>query len=417
LPSSVELGRLHKYAAEQMLARVCLYEGTWMKYRNQSGWEEYLEKGVTASKDIMDNGGYSIYKPDAAYYFKDGDLVDSKTNTVANKDYPLYYREQFIQEDLTTNPECVLPKIYRLDQLTHQLSRSVNESGSGVSKDLIDDFLCTDGKPIALSSLYKGDDSTAIEFQNRDPRLRNEIDNRFLPYYLNGTIPVSNYLSDISSSSPTGFMASKFRSPVPAQNEANQTTYDLYIFRYAEVLLIYAEAKAELGTITQGDLDISINKLRSRLDEPSLPDGKMARLTINPPTDPNATINGTPRYGYTISPLIYEIRRERRIELAFEGFRWDDIVRWKAGKLLENPNTVYGIVASDAVQKEYDNYFGSKIFSGVNITTYDDWDGTKKLIAPYTVSMRKWNDKLYLSPIPSDQILLSKGNMEQNPGW
>lgn len=417
LPDQVELGRLHKYAAEQMLARVCLYEGTWMKYRNQSGWEAYLEQAATVAKDIMDNGGYAIYKPQSQYYFKAGEVVDGKTHTVADKDYLLPYKAQFIQEDLTKNPECVLPKIYRLDQLTSGLSRSVDEAGVGVSKDLIEAFLCADGKPIALSSMYKGDDSAILEMQNRDPRLRSEIDNRFLPNYLNGTTPISNFLTNISSSSPTGYVAAKFRSPVPAQNEANQTTYDMYVFRYAEVLLIYAEAKAELGAITQGDLDISINELRARLDEPDLPGGKMARLTLNPPADPRATINGQPRYGYQVSPLIYEIRRERRVELAFEGFRWDDIVRWKAGKLLENPKTVYGIVASDAVQQEYDNYFGSDIFKGTNIVTISDWDGSKKVVSPYTVPMRKWNDKLYLMPIPRDQILLSKGQIKQNPGW
>src|SRR5690606_34644823 len=160
----------------------------------------------------------------------------------------------------------------------------------------------------------------------------NMIDNRFLPNYLNGTNLASNYLTPINSNVPTGYMASKFRSPIPEQNEANQTTFDMYVFRYAEVLLIYAEAKAELGTITQGDLDKTINVLRARLDSPELPGGKMGRLTMNPPADPNeTTISGKPRYGYDVSPLIYEIRRERRIELAFEGFRWDDIVRRNAG--------------------------------------------------------------------------------------
>src|SRR5699024_8706701 len=106
-------------------------------------------------------------------------------------------------------------------------------------------------------------------------------------------------------------MASKFRSPIPEQNEANHTTFDMYIFRYAEVLLIEAEARAELGTINQDVLDKTINQLRARLDGPNLPGGKMARLSMNPPSDPNAvTITGEPRYGYTVSPLIYEIRRE-----------------------------------------------------------------------------------------------------------
>ena len=419
-PDKVDKGRLHKYAALQMMARVALYEGTWMKYRNVDGWESYLTVASTAAKEIMDDGGYQIVKPDAQYYYKTGNLIDAKTNTYATQDYPLYYREQFIQEDLTSDKECVLPKIYQLNLLTNNISRSVNESGTGVSKDFIEDFLCADGLPIALSPEYKGDDSAILEMTNRDPRFRNMIDNRFLPNYLNGVNPVSNYLTPVSTSTvPTGFMASKFRSPVPAQNEANQTTFDMYVFRYAEVLLIYAEAKAELGTITQQDLDQSVNLLRMRLDEPALPGGKMGRLTLNPPADPNAvTVTGEPRYGYIVSPLIYEIRRERRIELAFEGFRWDDIVRWHAGKLLENPKTVYGIVAGSAVRNEYDNYFGSDIFSGENFATIKDWDGkTKELVSPYTVPMRKWNDKLYLHPIPTDQITLSKGVIHQNPGW
>lgn len=144
----------------------------------------------------------------------------------------------------------------------------------------------------------------------------------------------------------------------------------------------------------------------------------MARLTMTPVPDPAATtITGQSRYGYTVSPLIYEIRRERRIELAFEGFRWDDIVRWKAGKLIENPKTVYGIVASAAVQSQYNSYFGTNMFAGINTVTIADWDKTKQILSPYTIPMRIWNDKLYLHPLPNDQLTLSKGILVQNPGW
>ncbi|PZP42812.1 MAG: RagB/SusD family nutrient uptake outer membrane protein, partial [Pseudopedobacter saltans] len=127
---------------------------------------------------------------------------------------------------------------------------------------------------------------------------------------------------------------------------------------------------------------------------------------------------GAPRYGYNVSPLIYEIRRERRIETAFDGFRWDDIVRWNAGALINNPKTVYGMVASQSVIDRYNNYFGSNLFAGINLKTITDWDGkTKQIVSPYTRAMRVWNDKLYLNPIPTDQIVLSKGNLTQNPGW
>lgn len=400
--SELENGRLNKYSALQFLARVALYEGTYMKYRNIGGWQSYLEKASSVSDQIINSGKYAIVKGNAPYTFEG---------------YPLFYRQQFIQEDLTSNKESVLARIYLKDKLMHGLSRSVNETGWGISKDFIESFLCIDGKPISLSSQYQGDESTEKEFQNRDPRLRNMVDNPKLPYFLNGTMPISYPVTSIAvNSCPTGYMASKFRDPVPAQNEANQTTYDWYVFRYAEVLLINAEAKAELGTITQEDLDKTINQLRARLDEP----GKfqMGRLFMNPPVDPLAKINGTPRYGYEVSPLIYEIRRERRIELAFEGFRWDDIVRWKAGKLIENPKTMVGITVNNNVEEKYIQFNdGTNPFTGRSFYETTDWDGKlKKMLAVYADMNRTWDDKLYLDPLPTDQMQLNP-NLTQNPGW
>lgn len=401
-PSEVESGRLHKYAALQMLARVCLYEGTWLKYRNLSGWEAYLTKAVASATTIMNSGNYGIEKGNALYMY-DG--------------YPLFYKQQFIQEDLTANKECVMPRIYKKDLLMHYMSRSVNETGIGVSKDFIEDFLCVDGKPVALSPLYLGDDSLQMEIANRDPRLRNIVDNKFMPYYLDGVKPISYPVTPIAvNQCPTGYMASKFRTPDPAQNEALKTTYDWYVFRYAEVLLTYAEAKAELGTLSQTDLDNSINKLRARLDEP----GKfaMGRLSINPEADPLATVNGSPRYGYIVSPIIYEIRRERRIELAFEGFRWDDICRWNAGKLIENPKTMLGLTVTDGVVARYTKYNGgTNPFSTRPLYSLTDWDGkSKKMLQIYSNMTRSWNDKLYLDPLPTDQLTLNK-SLKQNPGW
>lgn len=402
LPANVEKGRIHKFAALQLLARIALYEGTYMKYRNISGYETYLQQAVTASERIMNEGNYSIVKGNAPYMFE-------------NK--PLYYREQFIAEDLSTNRECVLPRIYIKDLYMHGLSRSVNETGWGISKDFIEDFLCIDGSPIALSPLYLGDDSLQMEMTNRDPRLRNIVDNKYLPYFLDGTRPIAYPVSPVAvNTCPTGYMASKFRNPVPAQNEANQTTYDWYVFRYAEVLLINAEAKAELGSINQADLDKTINLLRERLDEPG--NFEMGRLTVNPPLDPLAFVAGKPRYGYSVSPLIYEIRRERRIELAFEGFRWDDIVRWNAGKLIENPKTMLGMAVNEGVVERYKkNYGGTDQLSSRLLYNISDWDGKQKsLLQVYSTTSRVWNDKLYLDPIPTDQLVLNP-NLTQNPGW
>jgi starch-binding outer membrane protein, SusD/RagB family len=256
-----------------------------------------------------------------------------------------------------------------------------------------------------------------MEMTNRDPRLRNMIDNKNMPYYLNGVVPISYPVTPVLvSTCPTGYMAFKFRDPTPAQNEANHCSYDWYVFRYAEVLLIYAEAKAELGTITQADLDNTINKLRARLDEPG--NFTMGKLSLNPPVDPLATVSGNPRYGYAVSSLIYEIRRERRIELAFEGFRWDDIVRWNAGKLIENPKTMLGIVVNTDVSNRYKYYNGgTDQFKTRTLYTLTDWDGkTKTLLKVYSNTSRTWNDKLYLSPLPTDQLTLNT-KLVQNPGW
>ncbi len=152
------------------------------------------------------------------------------------------------------------------------------------------------------------------------------------------------------------------------------------------------------------------------MDEP----GKftMGRLSLNPPEDPMANIDGKPRYGYALSPIIYEIRRERRIELAFEGFRWNDICRWNAGKLIENPKTMLGMtVNKDVIQRYKTCNGGTDLFSSRTFYTMKDWDGkTKQFLKVYTNTTRTWDDKLYLSPLPTDQLMLNP-NLTQNPGW
>lgn len=112
-------------------------------------------------------------------------------------------------------------------------------------------------------------------------------------------------------------------------NETDQTIIngvDFPALRYAEVLLIYAEAKAELGSLTQADLDMTVNILRDRAGMP--------HMSMNPPIDPVQEA----RYPLVTSSMkaeILEIRRERRIEFALEGYRYDDLMRWAAGKLIE----------------------------------------------------------------------------------
>jgi hypothetical protein len=204
------------------------------------------------------------------------------------------------------------------------------------------------------------------------------------------------------SSCMTGYHFRKGGSVLKSNYYANMDQLAYIYFRYAEVLLNYIEAKAELNemgkaTLTQNDFDISINKIRDRINMPHL------NYTSNI-VDPNNPFTGE------IPWYLVEIRRERRIELALEGFRVDDIFRWAAA----------------------DKLIKGKIFKGAKYQWYVDrgWYETDQikqvdnegLLSPwYNTAIDQqggYDFKLnrdYLYPIPSQEIALVK--YKQNPGW
>ena len=394
-----ESGRLTNDAARTQLARICLYYGTYKNYHNESGSpssEELLNKAISLSDEIINSGNYEIVKGS-----------DSGCGQSPFDGYPLYYSNQFVQEDLSSNKEAILARYYEDGVLMHETGRQAGSSGTGLSKDFVESFLCTDGRPISVSNLYQGDGSLEDEFVNRDPRMYQIIDNKHKPYtIINGEKQVNPYPYCGANDAVTGYPCVKYRSPLQAQWEANKTTYDWFVYRYAEVLLINAEAHAELGTCTQDVLDKTINLLRDRVDMP--------HLTTSPVADP-AAIN----YGYTVSPLIYEIRRELRIELIAEGHRLGDLQRWNAMTLLENPKTMLGIRITDAVRTQYE---GNVVFGGTDGRPTVEYQGATYLYQYPSKSLndagRKWstNDKRWLDPLPTDELVLNP-NLVQNPGW
>jgi hypothetical protein len=167
--------------------------------------------------------------------------------------------------------------------------------------------------------------------------------------------------------------------------------------RFGEALLNYAEAVAELGAVTQTDLDRSINKLRDRV--------AMPHLTLNPPMDPRYANDG-------VSSLIVEIRRERRIELFMEGFRYDDLRRWKQGKKLE--------IRSMGVR--WDAYYKSKYDPNNRCTSKTSPDPATGIPYIDVYKNSDWDNpvfdesKHYLWPIPLSAISQNP-NLGQNPGW
>lgn len=372
-------GRVNRWAALAVKSRIGLFEGTWRKYHGGSNPELWLREAVNAAQDVMENGPHSL--------FSTGDPLT---------DYNSFHRTL---QDHTGNPEVMIWRRYRLGILTNVVQDYYSYSG-GATRDLVEDYLCADGLPITLSNLYQGDDVFEDVFANRDPRLRQTIlhpdDAEYYKYHNADGLPYPRIQGMPGGrTSSTGYHVIKQYNADDMIGKAYDTgEFPALILRYAEVLLNYAEAKAELQEITQGDLDISINLLRDRVNMP--------HLGLNPPMDPRYANDG-------ISSLLVEIRRERRIELMGEGFRYDDLRRWKQGRKLLKKDM--GIQWNAAAQARFP---GSIIHTGV------DPDNGKTYIEVYKNT--DWEtpvfdeNKDYLWPIPLND-LAQNPNLGQNPGW
>ncbi|NIG56754.1 RagB/SusD family nutrient uptake outer membrane protein [Chitinophaga sp. Cy-1792] len=361
-------GRLSKYQALALKARVALWEGTYRKYYAGTDGTTYLQAATDAAEQLMNSKNYSIYStgnPQSDYY------------------------NLFIQDELKGNPEAIMSMRFMASANTYNnVDRQLGESGDGYSKDFVRSYLCTDGLPTGLSPLYKGDDSLGMEIINRDPRIKQTIATRGFNFLNGDLITLPRVGTNVTS---TGYQPIKGRSSSISAWNANNSTFDFFIFRYAETLLIEAEARAELGTCTQDVLDNTINKLRDRAGMPHMTLGALQR-------DPQSHFPNVP-------VLIDEIRRERRIELATEGFRFDDLHRWKAGTLINNNETMLGMKLLPAMRAQY-------TYDVSNVRVNSDY-----YVQPYAIPSRTWNDKMYLLPIPLQQMNLNPNLAPQNTGW
>ncbi len=372
--ASAEEGRINKDIALLVKARMCLFEGTYRKYRNIAGSEKFLQEAASASQRLITEGHYQIHNTGKP-------TVD--------------YASLFNSIDLNGNKEMIMFKAYITGLLGTATSWNLqsNNFNTSASKSLIESYLCVDGKPISQSDLYLGDKTIQSEMTNRDPRLNQTIT-------FPGTgIQTSSKIPAISGSGisgvgivPTGYQIQKFW--VEDQQEyvrIQNGILDAPIFRYAEVLLINAEANAELGSATQETIDKTINLLRKRAGMPNM---VIANLVKDQKSDfPSLPV------------LLDEIRRERRVELAIEALRYDDLVRWKAGSLLNKP-----VLGMKFIQSVYPKaVIGSSIY--VNADGY---------ILPYGKSLptgRTYDeDRSYLLPLPLDELALNPA-LKQNPGW
>lgn len=357
--SAADANSVNKDVANALLSRVALYEGSISKYHGNDATRAnaLFTKARSAAAAVM-----------------------SQTYQLSSA-----YKDIYTSINLSSNAEIILFKYYVKGTFMHSLTAYLNSTTpiSGPTKSLIDSYLCTDGNPITLSPLYQGDATIIATLANRDRRLSESIGNT-LAY--RGS-PVGGLISS------TGYLVRKFNNPTITGNDLTQINANFTnapLFWLAEVFLNYAEASAELGNFTQTDANNTINRLRTRAG--------VAHLNIS--SIPNDT-----RRDADVSPLLWEIRRERRVELAFDGFRYWDLRRWKKLRYLDhtvNP----------------DIFKGAKVPSQTAGLTVD----ANMYIQPYTtLTSRVVIEPMhYLDAIPTGVKVLydiQGVTFPQNPGW
>lgn len=400
LDTEKRLNEVTKWTALALKSRFCLFEGTFRKYHGIDGWEKFLDESISASEALITGKKYTIYKG-------------------AGKE--IAYRDLFASIDAEPT-EVITARGYSAElQIFHHCNYYTLTSSygqPGLEKQLVDSYLMADGSRFTDQKEY---DKMFYydEMQNRDPRLYQTVRG---PGYrrIDGNsseVPQFGY-------TVTGYMPIKYVCSA-TYDMYNKNENDLIIYRYAEVLLNLAEARAERNTLTQADLDRTIKLLRDRVGMPNM---DMAAANANPDPFMNAQY---PLVSGSNQGVILEIRRERRVELVMENQRYPDVMRWKAGKQFERQfKGIYfpgpGFYDFDGDKKPdlclYEKgkkpsdlqKVGQTLEIGTNILLEH---GTYGNIVVNPNIKKTWTEnKDYLYPIPITELILNP-DLGQNPDW
>jgi hypothetical protein len=385
--------RANREAALGFKTRVALYEGSWQKYHAGNAFgtpgaapNKYFRQVVSAAEELINGnytaGIYSTGKPD----YTDGAAPDADFFNLLGMD------------DMSGANEILFYRGFNLaDGFGNEVQRSLAERyhGRAVTWEWVTSCLGKDGKPynyLETGRTIKGNGFLTKIAEDCDPRFKFTV---WIPGDLMSENEVDTYFDfpkldeGLQAISPSGFQPKKTANPYAAGVEVvtsdSQTGY-IYL-RYGEVLLNYAEAKCELeGTVATEQLSL----LRRRVGMPD--------FTVNPQSaDPNRI-----DYGYSVSDALYEIRRERRVEMALEGQRDEDLMRWAAHKLFQHKRPM----GYPFLQSEFPEYNPPLDANGL----IDYWAGR----LPNGYQFRENQDYLY--SIPQDELTLNP-NLKQNPGW
>jgi hypothetical protein len=393
-----------KDAALALKSRVALFEGTFRKYHPEfnlgSTADKWLNASADAAKQLMDGKRYSLYT---------GSGTSDSYRQVFVRDVPI------AQEVILTLAQSTALGV------RHQANWNLTSAtvGARVSfvRQFINTYLNVDGTPFTSRPGYQTM-TFQEETKGRDARLAQTIR---VPGYkrVQSGAPVA--APPAFTYTYTGYHPTKYATDDASQDGGALNTNAVHLFRYAEVLLNYAEAKAELGQLTDADWAQTVGATRARA-------GITGGLTSLPTAvDPYLKATYFPDVS---NPAILEIRRERGIELALEGLRFYDIVRWARGPLMEmewrgiyvpQANTNLDLDENGAPDVDFYTVNPANRVNGVTYIAVTGSDfklanGTSGEIVWRNDIARKWDQKMYLYPIPESDLLTNPA-LKQNPGW
>lgn len=429
---SQENSLVSKYAALALKSRACLFEASYRKYHGESGTlftvKGLYEQCVDACDKLMNSKVFSLNTTTVS---------DSYMNTSSRG----AYRSLFYSRTILTNEVILGRAASKEEGVKGEANWRFNSGSYGnsycLSRAFVQTYLKTDGTFYSDAAAY----STIAfknEFTNRDLRLKQTV--KGPEYAMSGGSSFDKVADIVNNVAPTGYHPIKFVEDITSKNNKSDNENGYPIIRYAEVLLNYAEAKAELGTITDTDWQNTIGALRKRA---GISASAAAVTTL--PTTVDSYLQKT-FYPKTTSAVLLEIRRERAIELVYEGFRANDLKRWAEGKRFETvpwtgihisglntPIDINGDNVTDYyfTEKEVDEIPAQyKMYYVKILPDGSDEQGLRADQNPnggydlrYELSLkRKWYDdgRQYLNPIPA-QIVRDYANrgysIQQNPGW
>jgi len=397
LPETHSVYEVNKWTALALKSRICLFEGTFRKYHGLENFTDLLGLASDAALDVIKNGGYQLYKSGSEPY-----------------------RDLFASLDADAD-EVILARAYSaslgVKHNANNASFSASQGCPGFTKRFVNLYLNSDGSRFTDKTDY--DKLTyAEETQNRDPRMAQTI---LCPGYIQKgetsktTLPFSTTVS--------GYRYIKYVMQ-KGYDGYNASVCDMPLFRLAEVYLNFAEAKAELGTFTQTDADMSINKLRDRVGMPNL---DVIVANQNPDVYLTAYFQNVTQSSST--GVILEIRRERIVELALEGFHYYDMMRWKEGVAftlpflgqyfpgegkydLDNDGKIDLVLYKDTKPIVFGATF-LKIGTDIILSNGDSGN----VLVDGNINRTFNEERDYLFPIPINDRVLTNGILTQNPGW